>query len=80
LQYLHNDTTAGPGRMDCSRMLINYSPEGSNADIQALPTARLFKLSAFGWEGREALGFFRSAWSAESEGTAGKHAYLAFKA
>ena len=30
--------------------------------------------------GRDALGFFRSAWSTESEGVGGKHSYLAFKA
>ena len=42
--------------------------------------ARLFKLSAFGWEGRDAVGFFRSSWGVESEGARGKHAYLAFKA
>ena len=69
----------GPGRLDCARLLIDYSPAGTDAEIQALPTARLFKLSAFGWEGRNAIGFFRSAWSVESEGVHGKHSYLAFK-
>ena len=34
--------------IDCARLLMDYSPAGSAADIQALPTARLFKLSAFG--------------------------------
>ena len=66
--------------IDCARLLIDYSADGTDADIQALPTARLFKLSAFGWEGRDAIGFFRSAWSVESEGVGGKHSYLAFKA
>lgn len=68
------------GEISCARLLIDYSAAGSDAEIQALPTARVFKLSAFGWEGRNALGFFRSAWSVESEGALGKHAYLAFKA
>ena len=36
------------GIIDCARLLMDYSPAGSAADIQALPTARLFKLSAFG--------------------------------
>jgi hypothetical protein len=71
-----NSTSA----VDCARLLIDYSADGTDADIQALPTARLFKLSAFGWEGRRAIGFFRSGWSTEAEGAAGKHAYLAFKA
>jgi hypothetical protein len=66
--------------IDCARLLIDYSAAGTDAEIQSLPTARLFKLSAFGWEGRNAIGFFRSAWSVESEGVGGKHAYLAFKA
>lgn len=66
--------------IDCARLLIDYSAEGSDALIQSVPTARLFKLSAFGWEGRSALGFFRSAWSTASEGVDGKHSYLAFKA
>lgn len=67
-------------KLDCARLLLDYSASGTETMIQSLPTARLFKLSAFGWEGRNALGFFRSAWSTESEGTSGKHAYLAFKA
>jgi hypothetical protein len=66
--------------IDCARIMIDYSAAGTYADIQALPTARLFKLSAFGWEGRDAIGFFRSAWSTEADGVNGKHAYLAFKA
>ena len=73
-------TTDGGDVIDCSRLLIDYSPAGTAADIQALPTARLFKLSAFGWQGRNAIGFFRSAWSTEAEGASGKHSYLAFKA
>jgi hypothetical protein len=67
-------------KINCARLLINYSPAGTDAAIQALPTAKLFKLSAFGWENRNAIGFFRSGWSVESEGAHGKHAYLAFKA
>jgi hypothetical protein len=67
-------------KINCARLLINFSPAGTDAAIQALPTAKLFKLSAFGWDGRNAIGFFRSGWSVESEGTSGKHAYLAFKA
>ena len=66
--------------IDCGRILIDYNGAGTDADLQALPTARLFKLSAFGWDGRNAVGFFRSAWSLASEGAKGKHAYLAFKA
>ena len=66
--------------MDCSYLLMNYSPAGSDAEIQALPTAKLFQLSAYSWDGRDALGFFRSAWSSELEGVNGKHSYLAFKA
>ncbi len=66
--------------IDCARLLIDYSAAGSDALIHSIPTARIFKLSAFGWEGRSALGFFRSAWSTESEGVNGKHSYLAFKA
>ena len=67
-------------RLDCARLLIDFSAAGTDTEIQALPTARLFKLSAFGWEGREAIGFFRSGWSKEAEGVVGKHAYVAFKA
>ena len=77
--YLHNNTTP-PGRMDCAFLLIDYSAAGTDAEIQALPTAKSFKLSAYGWDDRDALGFFRSAWGVESEGATGKHAYLAFKA
>jgi hypothetical protein len=50
-------------KIDCARLLIDYSALGTHAMLQALPTARLFKLSAFGWEGRNAIGFFRSRWS-----------------
>ena len=49
------------GVVDCARLLIDYSPAGDEALLHAQPTARLFKLSAFGWEGRNAIGFFRSA-------------------
>eukprot|EP00729_Bicosta_minor_P009422 gene9422-29630_t len=77
--YLHNNTTP-PGRMDCAYLLIDYSAAGTDAEIQALPTAKSFKLSAYGWDDRDALGFFRSAWGVESEGATGKHSYLAFKA
>eukprot|EP00729_Bicosta_minor_P012448 gene12448-30134_t len=66
--------------INCARLLIHYSPAGNDADLQALPTAKVFKMSAFGWDGRDAIGFFRSGWSVESEGANGKHAYLAFKA
>jgi hypothetical protein len=68
------------GVIDCARLLMDFSAAGSEREIQALPTGKVFKLSAFGWEGRDALGFFRSAWSTESEGVSGKHSYLAFKA
>ena len=77
--YLHNNTTP-PGRMNCAYLLIDYSAAGTDAGIQALPTAKSFKLSAYGWDDRVALGFFRSTWGVESEGTTGKHSYLAFKA
>ena len=74
------EKTYATSAIDCARLLIDYSPAGTDAEIQSMPTARLFKLSAFGWEGRDAIGFFRSAWSLESEGASGKHSYLAFKA
>jgi hypothetical protein len=77
--YLHNNT-GPPGRMNCAYLLIDYSAAGTDAEIQALPTAKCFKLSAYGWDDRDALGFFRSAWSLESEQASGKHSYLAFKA
>ena len=77
--YLFNNTGTH-GKIDCSYLLIAYSAAGTDAEIQALPTAKLFKLSAYGWDNRDALGFFRSAWSVESEGASGKHSYLAFKA
>ena len=77
--YLHNDTGTH-GRMDCTYLLIDYSSAGTDAEIQAMPTAKVFKLSAYEWDNRDALGFIRSAWSTESEGLSGKHSYLAFKA
>jgi hypothetical protein len=77
--YLHNNTGT-QGKIDCAFLLIDYSAAGTDAEIQALPTAKVFKLSAYGWDNRDALGFFRSGWSIESEGTTGKHSYLAFKA
>ena len=81
--YLYNNTVSQQqhhGRMDCSYLLMHFSPAGTDAEIQALPTAQVFKLSAYEWDGRDAVGFFRSAWSTETEGTSGKHSYLAFKA
>jgi hypothetical protein len=66
--------------MNCAYLLIDYSGAGTDAEIQALPTAKSFKLSAYEWDDRVALGFFHSAWSVESEGASGKHSYLAFKA
>ena len=68
------------GLVDASRVLLEYSPAGSYANVAAQPTAKVFRLSAFDWGNRRAVGFFRSAWSVESEGTSGKHSYLAFKA
>ena len=65
---------------DRARLLLGYSAAGTHADLAAQPTARVFKLSAFGWDGRDAVGFFRSAWSAEASGAAGKEAWLGFKA
>ena len=62
-------------KVDCARLLIDYSPAGTHADLVAQPTARLFRMSAFGWDGRAALGFFRSSWSAEASGARGKEAW-----
>ena len=56
------------GLSDASRMLLEYSAEGSHALLAAQPTAKVFRLSAFDWGDRRALGFFRSAWSAEASG------------
>ena len=66
--------------IDCARLLIDYSPAGSHDDLLSQPTAKLFRLSAFGWGGRAAVGFFRSAWSTDKSGVEGKEAWLAFKA
>lgn len=71
---------AGLGSLDCSRMLLEFAAGGSHASLAAQPLAKAFRLSAFDWDGRLAIGFFRSGWSAEEEGTAGKQAWLAFKA
>jgi hypothetical protein len=35
-----------------------------DANVAAQPTAKVFRLSAFDWGNRRAVGFFRSAWSA----------------
>jgi hypothetical protein len=67
-------------KIDCPRMLLDYSAAGSHADLVAQPTAKLFKMSAFGWDDRNAVGFFRSAWSTEASGVDGKEAWLGFKA
>lgn len=77
--YLYNNTGTH-GKIDCAYLLIDFSAAGTAAEILAQPTAKVFQLSAFGWDNRDALGFFRSAWSVESEGVSGKHSYLAFKA
>ena len=66
--------------VDCARLLIDYSASGDHEDLLSQPTAKLFRLSAFGWEGRAAIGFFRSAWSTDESGVRGKEAWLAFKA
>jgi hypothetical protein len=74
------DTKYNCSKIDCARLLLGYSAAGTHADLAAQPTARVFKLSAFGWDGRDAVGFFRSAWSAEASGAAGKETWLGFKA
>ena len=67
-------------RIDCARLLLDYSAAGSHADLLSQPRARVFRLSAFGWDGRAAVGFFRSGWSTDKSGVTGKEAWLAFKA
>ena len=67
-------------RIDCARLLLGYSSAGARADLAAEPTAKVFRMSAFGWDGRDAVGFMRSAWSAEASGANGTEAWLAFKA
>jgi hypothetical protein len=70
----------GLGGVDCPRLLMTYSAAGTHQDLLAQPTAKLFKMSAFHWDGRNAVGFFRSAWSAEASGVKGTEAWLGFKA
>lgn len=66
--------------LDCARLLLEYSAAGSHALLEEEPTARVFRLSAFGWGGRKAVGFFRSAWGAADDGTAATAAWIGFKA
>lgn len=71
---------ASLGSLDCARLLIEFSSDGSHADLVAEPTARVFRMSAFGWGGRRAVGFLRSGWAPEDAGTASNASWLAFKA
>jgi hypothetical protein len=60
---------------NCALNLLGYSSKGSSKDIASLPTEALFGLDDFGWDGRKAVGFMRSSWSAGSNAT-----WIAFKA
>ena len=66
-----NPTKYNCSLLDCTHLLLDYSAAGSHADLVAQPTAKLFKMSAFGWDDRDAVGFIRSGWSAEASGLKG---------
>lgn len=70
------------GYCDCAKMLLEYSTAGSVHELEDQPTARLFPLSAYGWDGRAAIGVFRSSWgqTLNSSPQQDSQAWLAFKA
>lgn len=71
---------ASLGSLDCAKLLLDFNPNGTHSNLAAQPLGKVFRLSAFEWNNRYAIGFFRSGWSSEKQGTLGKEAWLAFKA